>query len=220
VPDVSIILPTRNEAQTVGRLLDEIKELPFDKEVLVVDYRSTDGTREIVLEKGVTLIDEEEQGKGTALIRGFKEASGKYVIVLDADGTYLAGDIEKILEPLRGGYGAVLGWRRHREKGAMFWGHRLGNYALSFLASILYLHRVRDINTGMKGFRKYTLSQLTLTSKDFTIEADIFINLVKGEHPIKETPIRYKSREKGSLPKLSIWDGFKIGLFLVRRRFN
>ena len=220
MPDVSVVLPTRNEVQAIGKLIDEILALPYDKEVIVIDYKSTDGTREVVLSKGVTLIDEEIPGKGAALVRGFKEATGKYIVTLDADGTYLVEDVVRIVTALKLGYCAVLGWRRDKAKGAMFWVHRLGNYLLSLLASILYLYWVRDINTGMKGFRRLTLSQLNLTSKDFTIEADIFISLVKADYLPIERPISYEPRASGSFPKLSIWDGFKIGWFLIRRRFK
>ena len=219
MPEVSFILPTRNEVLAIGRLIDEIKVLPFDKEILVIDYKSTDGTREAALRKGVILIDEEEKGKGAALLRGFREAKGRYIITLDADGTYLVKDIPGILSHLQSGLGAVLGWRKYKEQGSMFWGHQLGNFLLSLLASVLYFNRVRDINTGMKGFRRHTLSQLRLTSKDFTIEADIFVRLVRRYADFIEVPIGYKPRVNGSTPKLSILDGFKIGWFLVRSRF-
>ena len=220
MPEVSIILPTRNEVQVVGPLIDEIKLLPFDKEIIVVDYKSTDGTREVVLSKDVILIDEEKRGKGTALIRGFKEASGRYIVTLDADGTYPVEEVVRIVTFLKLGLGAVLGWRRYKERNSMFWVHRLGNYLLSLLASVLYLHSVHDINTGMKGFRSSILPNLKLSSKDFTIEADIFINLAEGPDAFVEIPIRYLPRLDGSQPKLSMWDGFKIGWFLVKRRIS
>lgn len=220
-PNLTIILPTRNEKEAIGSVLDEIRLLPLKIDILVVDYKSSNGTREVILERVVRLIDEESPGKGNAMRTAFTQVKTPYVIMVNADYTYpleYATTIYHILS--LSGADVVLGYRDIKEKDSMSLLNSFGNWCLSLLASILYRKRVYDVCTGMWGFRTERLKSFNLTSEGFTLEADLFTNAVKGNCRIEQIPIAYRARLDGSVAKLKIWDGFKIGWFLIRRRFR
>ena len=216
---VTIIIPTRND-RAVGKVIDEIRELPFDCKIVVTDYKSTDGTREAVLLREATLIDEPEKGKGIAVRNVLKGLETDYIVILDADYTYPAGYIPDILTGLHSGADVAIGYRCWKEKGSMSFTNRIGNFLLSLLASILFGYRIYDVCSGMWGFRKKVLSQFKLTSRDFTLEVDFFTNAIRNSCRISQVPIGYRPRLEGSKAKLRVWDGFRIAWFLIRRRFR
>ena len=113
-----------------------------------------------------------------------------------------------------------MGYRSIKEEGSMTTINGVGNLGLSLLASFLYGKWVRDICTGMWGFRKSALKKFTLTSPRFTLEADFFVNAVKTHCNIVQIPIEYRARPDGSLPKLKVKDGLEIGWFLVKKRLQ
>lgn len=215
---LTILLPTRNEP-SVGKVIDLIRTLGIGCDIIVVDYRSTDGTREAVIERGVTLIDEEEPGKGVAIRKILGKVKTSYVILLDADLTYPVQEIPHILKRLVDGWDAVVCSRRWKIWGSMPWVNRFGNWALSLIASILYWYRVEDFNSGMWGFKTSVVQSFYLTSKGFTLEADFFTNVILGGHSLVEVPISYYARMDGSKAKLKFQDGFRIGFFLLKKRF-
>ena len=218
--EATVVLPTRNEVLAIGKLIDEIKSLPWDLDILVVDYNSSDGTREVVLSKGIVLIDEENPGKGSAIKTALKEIGTPYMIVVNSDLTYPVEYIGLVLYILRLGYDGVMGVRFLKGKGSMSLLHSIGNYLLSLLASILYLHRITDVNTGLWGYKTEVIRKFDITSKGFTLEADIFTNAMLSNCKVMQIPIEYRARVGGSYPKLRFWDGFKIGWFLIKRRFS
>ena len=162
-----------------------------------------------------------ERGKGNVIKELLKEVDTPYVIMVNSDFTYPVSYIAAIYQLLSlSRADIVIGFRNIKEKDSMTLTNSLGNWCLSLLASVLYGKRVYDVCTGMWGFRTERLKRFNLTSKGFTLEADLFINTMRGGCKIEQIPIAYRKRLDGSKAKLKILDGFKIGWFLIRRRFR
>lgn len=224
--ELTIIIPAYNEEQSIGRVIDEIRELDLDCQIMVVDNASEDKTAEVTLNRGIIVLHESKRGKGNAVRAVLPHIPTPYIAMLDADFTYPAHFILPMLNTLkRDGLDAVSGWRKVKEPRSMTRANRVGNFLLSLIASLLYSYptyrsRTRDVCSGLWVFRTSVLQGLPLTSQSFTLEADILVNLAKGQHNWAECPIVYRARLDGSVPKLKVKDGLKIGWFLIRRRFT
>ena len=216
--DLTILLPTRNERQGLKSTLCNLVLLKERPEILVVDTNSTDGTLEVARDFGIKVIREPRKGKGVALITGFNNIETKYVIMMDADGTYPVYSIPQIYKELQDGWEVILGYRKNKVKGSMSQFHSFGNSCLSLMASILYLHKVKDVCTGMKGFETDIVNSLCLKCRGFEIEAEIFSQAVGMGCKIKEIGIDYLPRQ-GKAKLNGIKDGLKIGLELIKGRF-
>jgi glycosyltransferase involved in cell wall biosynthesis len=222
---VCIILPTLNEEEAIGRVIDEIPvrdlvEKGYEVKVLVVDGNSQDRTRQIAEAKGAEVIIESRKGKGRAMRTAFGLVDADFVFMLDADYTYPATYIPEMLAILRRDHSVVIGSRLKGEieKGGMSRLNVVGNYLLTLMASILYRTKMSDLCTGYWGFRREVIPNLDLTADGFDFEADLFSQVVKKGYRLGEIPINYRRRQ--SLAKLnSIKDGLKIGRALISRRF-
>jgi len=223
---VSIIIPTLNEEETIGKVIDEIPRENIERrgyqvEILVVDNNSTDKTREIAAERGAKVIVEPARGKGRAIRTAFKAASGDFIFMLDADYTYPATYISKMLEILHGGSDVVIGSRLRGQigEGAMSRVNVVGNHLLAFMASILYRTRISDLCTGYWGLTRGVVKKLELNATGFELEAEMFVEIAKKGYKIAEVPIYYRRRVSPS--KLSsLRDGFRIGRTLIVKRFQ
>ena len=223
---VSIILPALNEELTIGKVIDEIPKEDLQKvgygvEIVVVDNNSTDGTAEIAKEKGVKVIVESIQGKGRAVRTAFKSVSGDFIFILDADYTYPATYIPRMLEVLQEGYDVVIGSRLKGQmrEGAMSRVNLVGNRLLVFMANVLYRTRISDLCTGYWGLTRRVIEELELDAKGFELEAAMFTEIAKKGYNIAEVPICYRRRTApGNLSSLK--DGIKIGWTLLTARFR
>lgn len=224
--EVSIIFPALNEEETIGKIIDEvpIEEIEgrgYRAEIIVVDNGSTDKTREIAEAKGARVITEPNRGKGRAMRTAFEAVSGDFVFMIDADFTYPATYVPRMLELLEGGYDVVLGSRLkgQREEGAMSRLNMVGNHLLALLANVLYGTGVSDPCTGYWGFRGEVPKSLKLDAVGFELEANMLAEIARKGYRIAELPILYRRRPNQA--KLgSLKDGFKIGLTLIRKRFR
>ncbi|MBA7473385.1 Undecaprenyl-phosphate 4-deoxy-4-formamido-L-arabinose transferase [subsurface metagenome] len=224
--EVSIIFPALNEEETIGKIIDEvpIEEIEgrgYRAEIIVVDNGSTDKTREIAEAKGARVITEPNRGKGRAMRTAFEAVSGDFVFMIDADFTYPATYVPRMLELLEGGYDVVLGSRLkgQREEGAMSRLNMVGNHLLALLANVLYGTGVSDPCTGYWGFRGEVPKSLKLDAVGFELEANMLAEIARQGYRIAELPILYRRRPNQA--KLgSLKDGFKIGLTLIRKRFR
>lgn len=224
--EVSIIFPALNEEETIGKIIDEvpIEEIEgrgYRAEIIVVDNGSTDKTREIAEAKGARVITEPNRGKGRAMRTAFEAVSGDFVFMIDADFTYPATYVPRMLELLEGGCDVVLGSRLkgQREEGAMSRLNMVGNHLLALLANLLYGTRVSDPCTGYWGFRGEVPKSLKLDAVGFELEANMLAEIARKGYRIAELPILYRRRPNQA--KLgSLKDGFKIGLTLIRKRFR
>ena len=217
---LTVLIPAYNEEDTIGSLVQDVLALGPAYNVIVVDNHSTDMTAKYAKRAGATVVYEPRQGKGYAVRRGISYITTPYTILLDADGTYSPQFIPLFMESLAGEFNIVTGSRTQKDKGAMSQTNRVGNYLLTRLAVILYGLKVKDLCTGMWGFKTETLKKFSLTSSGFTLEADFYVNAVRSKEQIKCLPIYYKARPDGSISKLRLTDGLKIGWFLVKKRFR
>lgn len=224
-PQIAVILPTLNEEQTIGQVIDEIpgpalEQAGYKVQVLVVDGNSADRTREIAEQKGASVIVEPRKGKGIAIATALGSTDADFIFMLDADDTYPPGDIPDMLK-LLANHHAVIGSRLkgRREKGAMSRLNLVGNYLLSLLATVLYRRKISDVCSGFWGFRGKVVRGLSLRATAFDLEAELFSQLARRGYSIAELPIYY--RRRASPPKLrSLRDGTRIGWALITRRFR
>jgi dolichol-phosphate mannosyltransferase len=222
---VAVIIPTLNEGRSIGKVIDGVPAVDLLKSglktaVYVIDGQSTDNTREIAVEKGATIILEERQGKGSAIQTAFKSISADYAIMVDGDDTYpieLATEMTRLLQT----HDVVIGSRLKGtiEPGAMTRLNVVGNVLLSLLAWALFGTHISDVCTGFWAYRSDAIRRLELAARGFEIEAEMFAECVRKGLSITEIPITYRART--DRPKLSsLRDGFKIGLFLWKRRLK
>lgn len=212
--DVTFLLPAYNEEKSIAVLLDNINRLYPNSKILVVDNNSTDLTPRIAEERGAEVIYEKKQGKGHAVRKGFRNFDTEYLVMLDADNTYSPEDAINLIKPLMEDKAdIVLGCRMNgnMEKGAITKFNIIGNYMLSFIASILY-SKVTDVCTGYWAFKRETVNCLlkeNINSDGFELEVEMFIKASKMNLRILEKSISYRKRT--DMPKLnSVGDGWRI----------
>ncbi len=210
---LSIIIPVFNEENTIADVVDKVARLKIagvDKEIIVVDDGSTDRTisnlksqiSNLKSKNIKTILHEKNQGKGTAVRTGIKNATGEYIIIQDADLEYNPGDIEKLIKPVISGDGQVVyGTRLNRlpnlvrdERNFRFLLHYFGNRLLSLLTSILYGQWITDMETGYKLFPRKAAENMELRSKSFDFEPEITAKLLKEGYKIIEVSISTNPR--------------------------
>jgi glycosyltransferase involved in cell wall biosynthesis len=217
---ITIVIPAFNEIRTLPAVLKEVCALPLDKEVLVVDDGSSDGTREWLEEaiaggeygRGLHLIKHDRnRGKGGALITGFNAASGEITVVQDADLEYHPRHIPAVVGPLLDGSAdAVFGSRMLSGRSDTY--NRLylaGNKFLSFLVSFLFGVQMTDSYTCYKAFRTPLLRRMRLTSPGFEIEAELSCKTAFLGARFLEVPIIYTARSREEGKKINYRDAIK-----------
>jgi glycosyltransferase involved in cell wall biosynthesis len=220
--DLSIIIPTMNEEESIGQVLDSIRDAMegegIEYQTMIVDTNSKDRTREIAEEKGAIVVDEPRRGYGRAYKTGFERAEGRYIATLDADCTYPAEEIPRLYRKVIGEGLDFLTTNRFgdMEAGAMRPLHIFGNKVLTWTANILFSLRIRDSQSGMWVFRKDALSKLELTDDGMPLSEEIKIEAFKKLRAV-EVPIAYRCRV-GEVKLSSFGDGRKNFLFLFRKR--
>ena len=217
---VSVVIPTINEEESIGRVMDEIPR-ELDAEVVVVDSNSKDRTVEIAQEKGAKIINEPRLGYGRAYKTGFENVSGDIIVTLDGDLTYPANKIKEFADMLENEKLDFITCDRltRLDKKAMSLKHRFGNWVLSFTANILFGVKISDSQSGMWIFRKNILDKLNLTSDEMAFSEEIKIEAWKKSFRCREVPIDYRMR-KGEAKLMSWKHGIGNLLFLFRKRFK
>lgn len=221
---LSIVIPTLNEEKCIGQVIDEIHSnlkggKKFDYEILVVDGRSTDRTREIATEKGAIVIEEPRKGYGRAYKTGFEKAQGDFIATMDGDCTYPADMIMPLVKMLDKEKLDFITTDRfgHMEEGAMSTMHKIGNLGLSFTTRLLFGRIIRDSQSGMWVFRRKSLEKLNIQDDGMPFSEEIKIEAFRKLRA-KEVMIAYR-RRVGEV-KLSSWkDGWKNFKFLWTKRF-
>ena len=225
---VSIVIPVFNEAATVRTLVDKVRRLKLDKELIIVNDGSSDGTREALAEyEGQPSITVHHNpvnlGKGSSVRIGFSLARGEIVTIQDADLELEPDDIYKLLEPIARGEADVVYGSRFLGQGLVE-GRKgqlsfyLANRALATLTNILYGSRLTDIETCYKVFRRDVLPHLCLRASRFEIEPEITAQVLKRSLRIVELPIGYKPRSSEEGKKIAWRDGFSAVYTLLDQR--
>ena len=221
----SIVIPCFNERQTVIELIDRIHAVPVDKEVIVVDDCSTDGTRELLQKRArecgdITLrLRQRNGGKGASVQEGLRCASGDVVIIQDADLEYDPADYPVLLRPIQTGKAHVVyGSRFIGEHRAMYFWHSLGNQFLTLLCNALFDTTLTDMETCYKVFTIDIARRLRLREPRWGFDPEITARMLKMGYRIYEVPISYAGREFNEGKKISWKDGFVVLFTLLRYR--
>ena len=221
---ISVVIPTMNEEQSIGQVLDSVhstlSQAGMEHEMLIVDTNSKDRTRDIAREKGARVIEEPRRGYGRAYKTGFENAVGDIIVTLDADCTYPAEDIPKLVNTLNQEKIDFITTNRFAglEPGAMTFEHHVGNKLLTMTMNVLFRVKVRDSQSGMWVFRREKLSALNLRDDGMAMSEEIKIEAFKKLRSM-EFPIYYRCRV-GEV-KLSSWkDGYKNIRFLFKKCFE
>lgn len=224
-PKVSIIIPTMNEEEAIGKVLDDVHSAMMKTgvryEILVVDTNSKDRTVEIALEKGARVIDEPRKGYGRAYKTGFENARGQYIATLDADCTYPAEKLPEFLKIIEEDELDFISGDRLTllKKGAMKPMHRFGNWILNMTARLLYSKKIADTQSGMWFFRRSILSNMKLTNDGMPLSEEIKLEAILRGFRWREVPIPYYARTGKA--KIRSWaDAWKNFKFLFRKRFS
>jgi len=223
---VSFIVPAHNEAATIGEVLDRIDALGLDRQVVVVDDGSTDGTAEVVEARrgdGVVLLRQENRGKGAAIRAAIPHVDGDVAVIQDADMEYDPADVPALIEPIERGVADVVFGSRlsggRPQRAYLFW-HLVGNKFLSLVTNVLFNTTLSDMETGYKAFRADVLRSLELREDDFGIEPEITGQVCKRKLRIYELPIAYYGRTYEEGKKITWRDGIRALRVLVRVRLG
>ena len=224
---LSVVIPVFNERNTVGEAIRRVREapLPIDREIIVIDDGSDDGTRDILhrlRDSTVRVISyPNNRGKGAAVRRGIEEAKGDVIVVHDADLEYDPRDFGKLLRPLLEGQARVVyGSRFTGERRNMFFWHWVGNRFLSLVTNVLYNTTLSDMETCYKMFDAELLRSLRLTANRFEFEPEVTAKVLRLGERIWEVPITYAGRELHEGKKITWRDGIPALKVLVTTRLQ
>lgn len=222
---LSIVIPVYNERGTVDEILKRVGSAPQDKEIIVVDDGSTDGTTEWLKEsagEGVqVLFHQKNRGKGAALRTGFEKVTGDIVIIQDADLEYDPGEYGRLIEPILDGRADVVYGCRFTggpQRVLFFW-HYVGNKFLTLLSDMLTNLNLSDMETCYKVFRADLLRKIKIKSNRFGFEPEITARFAKLKCRIYEVPISYSGRTYDEGKKITWRDGMAALFHIIRFKF-
>jgi glycosyltransferase involved in cell wall biosynthesis len=220
---VTFLIPAYQEAATIRDVLEAIDQLPLDKQVIVIDDGSTDGTGDIAAANGVQVIRQENRGKGAALQAGIPHIEGEVTVIQDADMEYDPAEVPSLIDPIVTGRADVVFGSRlsggRPQRAYLFW-HLVANRCLSLLTNVLYNTTISDMETGYKAFRSDVIRGLALSENGFGIEPEITAKVCRRRLRIYELPISYYGRTYAEGKKITWRDGVRAVWVLLRVRVS
>ncbi|HEX6883940.1 MAG TPA: glycosyltransferase family 2 protein [Planctomycetota bacterium] len=222
---LSIVIPVFNEERTLATLIGRVLAVPYEKELIIVDDASTDGSSRIMEElaarhPGLRLIRHaQNRGKGAALATGLRQVTGDIVLIQDADLEYDPADYPALLKPLEDGHADVVFGSRFL--GGPFqrvhlYHHYLGNRFLTALSNLFTNLNLTDMETCYKVFRREVADKLDIQSRGFAVEPEITAKVARLKVRVYEVPIRYAGRDYAAGKKIRPRDGFIAVWAIVR----
>lgn len=231
---LSIIVPVYNEKNTILKVIKIVKKIRIknvDKEIIIVDDFSTDGTRNTlknIKDNSIKIFFHKiNMGKGAAIRTALKRATGAIISIQDADLEYNPRDVLRVIKPILDGRSKVVYGSRFIGKKIVLAGknktllplHWIGNRGLTFLTNLLYFNSITDMETGCKVFRKEVINNIKLKATRFDFEPEITAKILRKGYKIKEVPIDFRPRTFNEGKKITWKDGIKAAYYLVKYRF-
>ena len=220
---LSIVIPIYNERETLETLIAKVNSVDYDKEILLIDDFSSDGTREVLKryenkENFQVLYHDHNQGKGAALRTGFSNVNGDIIIIQDADLEYNPADYGTLIEPILDGradvvYGSRFLGGPHR---VLFFWHSIGNMVLTTFSNMLTNINLTDMETGYKVFTKRVNDTLTFKCDRFGFEPEFTAKVAKNNFRIYEVPISYNGRDYSEGKKITWKDGVAAIWYIIK----
>lgn len=226
-PILTVVIPVYNEAATVVSVIERVASLEVDKQIILVDDGSTDGTSEVLAayigrDGFEVILHPVNQGKGAALQSGFQRAQGDIVIVQDADLEYDPRDILSVIAPILDGRSDVVYGSRYlancNQDPSMI--HRLGNWLLTQFSNWMTSNRLTDMETCYKAIRRSVLQSIKIEQRRFGFEPEITAKLAVRGHRILEVPVSYRSRSWKEGKKIGVKDLINTLWCIVRYRLG
>ena len=228
---LSVVIPVYNEAATISRIVDLVRsvDVGMEKEILLVDDCSRDGTREVLEKLGKGSADLKvlthavNQGKGAALRTGFAAATGDVVLIQDADLEYDPKEYPRLLAPILDGHADVVYGSRFLGGGAhrvVFYWHYLGNRLLTTLSNMTTNLNLTDMEVCYKVFKREVLQSIPLRENRFGFEVEITAKIARRKLKIYEVPISYYGRDYAEGKKIGWKDGFSALRCIVKYAFT
>ena len=228
-PGLSILMPVFNERTTIEAAIEDAlsAELPVsNRELIVVDDGSTDGTRELLESHSWPaelriVFHRANQGKGAAVRTALGLASCEFSAIFDADLEYRAADLAPLLGPLTSGEASVVfGTRAWTSQSSFSFWYVMGNKSVTLTTNVLYNCWISDVMTCFKAMRTELFQSLPLKERGFAIEPEIAAQVLRAGQRIHEVPISYKARSREAGKKLTALDGLRVLRTLVRCRLT
>lgn len=224
---ITILIPVFNELNTLKEIIKKVENIDFyglEKEIILVDDYSTDGTRELYKDLNYkVLYHDKNMGKGAALRTGFREASGDIITIQDADTEYNPQDLLPLVKLILDNEADVVYGSRFlnidKSKNFMLT-HFLGNKMLTVITNILYGAKLTDMETCYKVFKSEYIKNVQIKSDRFDFEPEITAKILKQGAKLKEYPITYNARTFEEGKKISWKDGFAAIAALIKYRFT
>jgi glycosyltransferase involved in cell wall biosynthesis len=218
---LSVIIPVYNEAGTILEIIQRVKEAPFEKEIIVVDDSSNDGTASLLKEnsEGIkALFHDRNKGKGAAIRTALPHITGDIAIIQDADLEYHPSEYPRLISPILNGvadvvYGSRFQGGTHR---VLYFWHSVGNNVVTTLSNMFTNLNLSDMETGYKVFRSEVLKKIKIESSRFGFEPEITAKIAKMGCRIYEVPISYWGRDYSEGKKINWKDGLAAIYWIIK----
>ena len=218
---LSVIIPVYNEAGTILEIIQRVKEAPFEKEIIVVDDSSNDGTASLLKEnsEGIkALFHDRNKGKGAAIRTALPHITGDIAIIQDADLEYHPSEYPRLISPILNGvadvvYGSRFQGGTHR---VLYFWHSVGNNVVTTLSNMFTNLNLSDMETGYKVFRSEVLKKIKIESNRFGFEPEITAKIAKMGCRIYEVPISYWGRDYSEGKKINWKDGLATLYWIIK----
>ena len=214
---LSVVMPVYNEINTIHEIIRRVQQVDIEKELIIVDDYSTDGTRDYlrqVQDENIhVLLHERNQGKGAALQTGFQHVSGDIVVIQDADLEYNPEEYHLLIKPILDNRADVVYGSRFltgAERRVLFFWHYMGNKFLTFLSNMVTDLNLSDMETCYKMFRAEILKTISIEQKRFGFEPEFTVKVAKHKYRIYEVGISYCGRDYSEGKKIGWKDGFNV----------